>query len=54
MTISSWQWKTLVSFWLRKKKPDKAFLTMIVNYRKTNYTIQTTIIWLFNDIGCYY
>ena len=32
--ISSCQWKTLVPFCLRKKRPENAFLTLIVNYRK--------------------
>ena len=32
--ISSCHWKTLVSFCLRKKRPENAFLTLIVNYRK--------------------
>ena len=32
--ISSCHWKTLVSFCLRKKRPENAFLTLIVNYHK--------------------
>ena len=32
--ISSYHWKTLVPFCLRKKRPENAFLTLIVNYRK--------------------
>ena len=32
--ISSYHWKTLVPFWLRKKRTENAFLTLIVNYRK--------------------
>ena len=32
--ISSCHWKILVPFCLRKKRPEKAFLTLIVNYRK--------------------
>ena len=32
--ISLSHWKTLVHFCLRKKRPEKAFLTLIVNYRK--------------------
>ena len=32
--ISSCQWKTLVPFCLRKKRPENAFLTLIVNYQK--------------------
>ena len=43
LTISCY-WKTLVPFCLRKKRPENAFLTQTVNYRKilqkTNYTIQ--------------
>ena len=34
-TISSCHWKNLVPFCLRKKRPEKAFLTLTVNYRKT-------------------
>ena len=32
---SSCHWKTLIPFYLQKKKPEKAFLTLTVNYRKT-------------------
>ena len=32
--ISSCQWKTLVPFCLRKKRPENAFLTLMVNYQK--------------------
>ena len=32
--IFSCHWKALVSFCLWKKRPEKAFLTLIVNYRK--------------------
>ena len=32
--ISSCHWKTLVPIWLRKKRPENAVLTLIVNYRK--------------------
>ena len=32
--ISSCHWKILVPFRLRKKRPEKAFLTLIVNYCK--------------------
>ena len=32
--ISYCHWKTLVPFCLRKKRPEKAFLTLTVNYRK--------------------
>ena len=42
--ISSCHWKFLVPFCLRKKKPENAFLKLMVNYRKivqkTNYVIQ--------------
>ena len=31
---SSCHWKSLVPFCLRKKRPEKAFLTLTVNYRK--------------------
>ena len=32
--ISSCHWKTLVPFCLQKKRPENAFLTLIVNYHK--------------------
>ena len=32
--ISSTHWKILVPFSLRKKRPENAFLTLIVNFRK--------------------
>ena len=32
--ISSCHWKTRAPFCLPKKKPENAFLTLIVNYRK--------------------
>ena len=32
--ISSCHWKTLVLFCLRNKRPENAFLTLLVNYRK--------------------
>ena len=32
--ISSCHWKTLVLFSLRRKRPENAFLTLTVNYRK--------------------
>ena len=32
--VSSCNWKTLVPFCLRKKRPENAFLTLIVNYHK--------------------
>ena len=32
--ISSCHWKTLAQFCLRKKRPENAFLTPSVNYRK--------------------
>ena len=42
--ISSRHWKSPVPFCLRKKRPENAFLTLIVNYykiaQKTNYVIQ--------------
>ena len=31
--MPSCQWKTLVSFCLQKKRPENAFLTVIVNHR---------------------
>ena len=44
--ISSCHWETLVPFCLRKKRPENAFLTLIVPSK-------TTINWLFNDVWCY-
>ena len=32
--MSSWQWKTLVHFCLRKKRSENALLTLTVNYRE--------------------
>ena len=32
--ISSFHWETLVPSCLRKKRPENAFLTLIVNYRE--------------------
>ena len=32
--ISFCHWKTLVPFCLQKKRPENAFLTIIVDYRK--------------------
>ena len=53
--ISSFHWKTLVTFCLRKKRRENVFLTLIVNYRKIAQKIQimlfkTTVNCLFNDI----
>ena len=31
---SSCHWKTLEPFWLRKKRPENALLTLTENYRK--------------------
>ena len=54
---SSCHWKTLVPFCLRKKRPENAFLTLIVNYRKilqkNKLCYLTTVNCLFNDIWCY-
>ena len=42
--ISSCNWKTLVAFCSRKKRPKNPFLTLIVDYRKivpkTSYALQ--------------
>ena len=57
--ITSCFWKTFVPFYLQKKRPENAFLTLIVNYRKIVATekqiipSKTTANWLFNDIACY-
>ena len=50
-------WKTFVSFYLRKKRHENAFLRIILKYRKNRTEKQfipskTTINWLFNDIWC--
>ena len=54
---SSCHWKTLVPFCLWKKRPENAFLTLIVNYRKilqkNKLCYLTTVNCLFNDIWCY-
>ena len=34
IVTSSYHWKTLVPFCLQKKRPEKAFLIITVNYRK--------------------
>ena len=34
--ICSRHWKTLVPFYLRKKRPDTAFLTLTANFQKKN------------------
>ena len=56
--ISSCHYKTLVPFGLRKKWPENAFLTLILNYRKIVQKknlccSKATVNWLFNDIWCY-
>ena len=52
--ISFSHWKTLVTFCLRKKGPENAFLTLkwIIkkSYRKT---VNRAVNWLFNNICCY-
>ena len=53
--ISSYHWKTLIPFCLRKKKLENSFLTLILNHRKIVQKkifmpSKTTINWLFNDI----
>ena len=55
--ISSCDWKIHVPFWLRKKRPEKAFSTLTVNYRKIVQKKQimpfeSTVNWLFTDIWC--
>ena len=57
-SISSYHWKTLIPFCLRKKKLENAFLTLILNHRKIVQKkkfmpSKTTINWLFNDMWCY-
>ena len=53
--ISSCHWKTLVPFCLQKKRPENAFLTLTVNYRKIVHqkqimSFKTRVNWLFNDV----
>ena len=58
--MSSCHWKTLVPFWLRKKRIEKAFFN-INNELSQNYTgklyqimsFKRTVNWLFNDMWCY-
>ena len=59
--ISSAHWKTLVPFCLRRKRPEKALLTLTVNYRKIvqkkNYAIQKnrkTFVFQKTIAGVYY
>ena len=52
--ISSRHWKTLVLFFLIKKRPKSMILTLIVNCtEKQIMSPKTAINWLFNDIWCY-
>ena len=56
--ISSSHWKTLVPFCLRKKRPENAFFTLTVNYRKIAQKKQIMpfkirVNWLLTDIWCY-
>ena len=48
---STCHWKTLVALCSRKKRPEKVFFTLSVNYRKIVQimTFKTTANWLFND-----
>ena len=58
--MSSCHWKTLVPFWLRKKRIEKAFFN-INNELSQNCTgkvcqimsFKRTVNWLFNDMWCY-
>ena len=48
-------WKSVVPYCLRKKGPENAFLTLMVDYRKILQQKQimlfkTIAYWLFNDI----
>ena len=63
-TLTSYcHWKILAPFYLREKRPENAFLTLIVNYckivqKKKIMPSSTTINWLFNDVcdsftGCF-
>ena len=59
MTLTpSYHWKTLAPFCLQKKRPENAFLTLIMNYckivqKKQIMPFKTTVNWLFNDRWCY-
>ena len=46
--ISSTHWKTIVPFCLRKKRPENAFLTLIVTYRKIVEKSKLPYFFLFN------
>ena len=49
--ISSCHWKTLVTFYLRKKRAENEFLTLIIKkIEKQIMPSKTTINWLFNDL----
>ena len=49
--ISPRHWKTLVPFFVIKKRPESAFLTLIVNCtEKQIMSSKTAINWLFTDI----
>ena len=52
--ISSCHWKTLTLFCLQKKRPENAFLILIVYYRKIvqKNKFEATANYLFNDM-CY-
>ena len=59
--ISSSHWKTLTPFCLQRKRPEKALLTLTVNYRKIvqkkNYAIQKnrkTFVFQKTIAGVYY
>ena len=52
--ISSCHWKTLVTFYLWKKRAENEFLTLIIKkIEKQIMPSKTTINWLFNDLWCY-
>ena len=53
--ISSCHWETFVPFYVQKKRPENAFVTLTVNYRKIVQKNKLcypkiTINWLFNDL----
>ena len=54
-SISSFHWKTLVPFCLRKKRPERTLLILTVKLlqnrtEKQNITIKKTVNCLFNDM----
>ena len=52
--MSSCHWKTLVPFYMQKKRPENAFLTLTMDRtEKQIMPSKTTVSWLFENIWCY-